>query len=132
MRRFVQCAGLFQPLPPQIYPENVSQATMLSEEAMKVGFSGGLVVDYPHSTRAKKYYLCLMVGSAQGPPPALTGARTDEVAFAGRERGSKKRKTGDTKGKVRGACGVCCTARLVVKHSQHPPFRTSTPLNRPG
>lgn len=29
----------------------------------QVGFSGGLVVDFPHSTRAKKYYLVLMVGS---------------------------------------------------------------------
>lgn len=28
---------------------------------MKVGFSGGLVVDFPHSTRAKKYYLVLLV-----------------------------------------------------------------------
>lgn len=66
---------------------------MLSEEAMKVGFSGGLVVDYPHSTRAKKYYLCLMVGApiGGGLPRALDG-NSSAVSVAGRERKSKKRK----------------------------------------
>jgi len=66
---------------------------MLSEEAMKVGFSGGLVVDYPHSTRAKKYYLCLMVGAPIGGalPRALDGPGS-AVSVAGRERKSKKRK----------------------------------------
>jgi 18S rRNA (guanine1575-N7)-methyltransferase len=35
---------------------------MMVAAAMKAGFSGGLVVDYPHSTRARKYFLVLMVG----------------------------------------------------------------------
>lgn len=87
----------------QIYPENVSQTTMLSEEAMKVGFSGGVVVDYPHSTRAKKYYLCLMVGASRAAaalPRALTGE--GEVAVAGRERpaGKRRRVEGGAKGKA--------------------------------
>jgi 18S rRNA (guanine1575-N7)-methyltransferase len=83
----------------QIYPENVTQTTMLSEEAMKVGFSGGLVVDYPHSTRAKKYYLCLMVGaqSSTSLPPALQSE--DEVAV-GRREGNKRRKVEGAKGKA--------------------------------
>ncbi|KDD73291.1 hypothetical protein H632_c2337p0 [Helicosporidium sp. ATCC 50920] len=50
----------------QMYPEDAAQASMLTNAAMKVGFSGGLVVDYPHSTRAKKYFLVLSVG---GTPP---------------------------------------------------------------
>lgn len=29
---------------------------------MKCGFTGGLVVDYPNSTRAKKYYLVIEAG----------------------------------------------------------------------
>ena len=29
---------------------------------MKAGFSGGLVVDYPNSSKAKKIFLCLMTG----------------------------------------------------------------------
>jgi 18S rRNA (guanine1575-N7)-methyltransferase len=86
----------------QIYPENVTQTTMLSEEAMKVGFSGGLVVDYPHSTRAKKYYLCLMVGAHSNTPlpPALQSE--NEVAVARREgaRGNKRRKVEGAKGKA--------------------------------
>lgn len=71
---------------------------MLSEEAMKVGFSGGLVVDYPHSTRAKKYYLCLMVGSPVGGalPRALEGDDS-RIGVAGRERKSKKRKVDGVK-----------------------------------
>jgi 18S rRNA (guanine1575-N7)-methyltransferase len=66
---------------------------MLAEEAMKVGFGGGLVVDYPHSTRAKKYYLCLMVGAPHGGaalPPAL--AAEGEVSVGERQHGGKRRK----------------------------------------
>jgi hypothetical protein len=32
----------------QIYPENASQLEMISAAALRSGFSGGLVVDYPH------------------------------------------------------------------------------------
>jgi len=34
----------------QIYPQDARQAEMLVAAAMQAGFSGGLVVDYPHST----------------------------------------------------------------------------------
>ena len=44
-------------LPVQVYPEGARQATLLTDAAMRAGFSGGLVVDFPHSTRAKKYFL---------------------------------------------------------------------------
>ena len=37
---------------------------------MRAGFSGGLVVDFPHSTRAKKYFLVLMVGASAAVPQA--------------------------------------------------------------
>lgn len=74
---------------------------MLSEEAMKVGFGGGLVVDYPHSTRAKKYYLCLMVGAAHATTVPQGLAEGTEVAVAARDRehSCKKRKTDSRKGK---------------------------------
>lgn len=32
----------------QIYPENAPQLEMISAAALRCGFSGGLVVDYPH------------------------------------------------------------------------------------
>ena len=83
---------------------------MLTSAAMKVGFSGGLVVDFPHSTRAKKFFLVLMVGG--GAMPQARGMNGEEgsdsegggdsdgggqVKVAGR-RTNKRRKTG--KGEV--------------------------------
>jgi 18S rRNA (guanine1575-N7)-methyltransferase len=47
----------------QFYPENAHQMELLTGTAMACGFNGGLVVDFPNSTRAKKYFLCLSAGS---------------------------------------------------------------------
>lgn len=38
----------------QFYPETPDQMEMVTQMAMKAGFGGGLVVDFPNSTRAKK------------------------------------------------------------------------------
>lgn len=51
--------------------------------AMRSGFQGGLVVDYPNSRKAKKFYLCLFTGgeSSRGKvelPKALTGEPVDD------------------------------------------------------
>jgi 18S rRNA (guanine1575-N7)-methyltransferase len=43
----------------QFYPETAEQAVMISEIATRVGFAGGVVVDYPNSAKAKKHYLVL-------------------------------------------------------------------------
>jgi 18S rRNA (guanine1575-N7)-methyltransferase len=51
----------------QWYPENERQMEMVTSAAMKCGFTGGMVVDYPHSTRAKKYFLVLFCGQASDP-----------------------------------------------------------------
>ena len=65
---------------------------MLTTAAMRAGFSGGLVVDFPHSTRAKKHFLVLMVGSPQAvpAPQGLDGDEGEEVAVS--QRRSKQRK----------------------------------------
>jgi 18S rRNA (guanine1575-N7)-methyltransferase len=42
----------------QLYPETPQQMEMITAAAMRCGFTGGLVVDYPNSTKAKKYGLC--------------------------------------------------------------------------
>ena len=65
---------------------------MLTMAAMRAGFSGGLVVDFPHSTRAKKHFLVLMVGSPQAvpAPKGLEGEQDEEVAVS--QRHSKQRK----------------------------------------
>ncbi|KAL8547826.1 hypothetical protein ACS0TY_007237 [Phlomoides rotata] len=53
----------------QIYPENLAQRELILQFAMRAGFSGGVVVDYPHSTKKRKEYLVLSCG-----PPSLSSA----------------------------------------------------------
>lgn len=55
----------------QFYPENSDEVEMITTQAMKAGFYGGLVVDYPNSTKAKKYFLVLMTGGVAQLPRAL-------------------------------------------------------------
>jgi len=55
----------------QFYPENSDQIELVTTQAMKAGFSGGVVIDYPNSTKAKKYFLVLMTGGMQKLPAAL-------------------------------------------------------------
>lgn len=49
----------------QFYPESPAQLDLITSAATRAGFSGGLLVDYPNSAKAKKYYLVLTAG----PPP---------------------------------------------------------------
>ena len=57
----------------QFYPENGAQIEMITSQSMRAGFTGGLVVDFPNSTKAKKYFLVLMTsgGASQQMPAAL-------------------------------------------------------------
>lgn len=55
----------------QFYPENDEQMELLTTQAMKAGFYGGVVVDYPNSTKAKKFFLVLMTGGSIPLPKAL-------------------------------------------------------------
>jgi 18S rRNA (guanine1575-N7)-methyltransferase len=47
----------------QFYPETEGQSATVMAEAKRAGFGGGIVVDYPESKKARKYYLCLIAGS---------------------------------------------------------------------
>uniref|UniRef100_A0A8C9EP31 18S rRNA (guanine-N(7))-methyltransferase n=1 Tax=Pavo cristatus TaxID=9049 RepID=A0A8C9EP31_PAVCR len=38
----------------QLYPENSEQLELITAQAMRAGFTGGMVVDYPNSAKAKK------------------------------------------------------------------------------
>ncbi|XVF69968.1 hypothetical protein PTKIN_Ptkin11bG0123300 [Pterospermum kingtungense] len=53
----------------QVYPENLAQRELILSYAMRAGFAGGVVVDYPHSTKRRKEYLVLTCG-----PPSLSAA----------------------------------------------------------
>ena len=56
----------------QFYPENSCQIELIMQQATRAGFSGGLVIDFPNSTKAKKIYLVLFTGGAPSTlPPAL-------------------------------------------------------------
>ncbi|CAH8516860.1 unnamed protein product [Heterobilharzia americana] len=56
----------------QFYPESVIQTDLLQNEAMRAGFTGGLIIDFPNSTRAKKYFLVLDVCNSRRVPQPLT------------------------------------------------------------
>ncbi|TPX38696.1 hypothetical protein SeMB42_g03710 [Synchytrium endobioticum] len=91
----------------QFYPESPDQTDMILTSATRSGFAGGLVVDYPNSTKAKKYYLCLLAGykgiEHQAPelPKGLDGDGLPETAAyenrrlqQQRDRRKNKKRTG--------------------------------------
>lgn len=96
----------------QFYPENAEQAVLIVQAASRVGFAGGLVVDYPNSSKAKKYYLCLSfertykipvalgVGNVSGSEARVAGG----VSMINRDTGNIKdqRKKCARKGKGKG------------------------------
>ncbi|KAG5248428.1 18S rRNA (guanine-N(7))-methyltransferase [Salix suchowensis] len=53
----------------QVYPENIAQRELILRSAMHAGFAGGVVMDYPHSTKSRKEYLVLTCG-----PPTISTA----------------------------------------------------------
>lgn len=67
----------------QFYPETSEHAVLISECAARVGFAGGIVVDYPNSTKAKKHYLVLSFERSYKAPEGLTGV---EGALLNEER----------------------------------------------
>jgi 18S rRNA (guanine1575-N7)-methyltransferase len=50
----------------QFYPSSDDQIQLITSIAQKAGFGGGIIVDYPNSKKAKKIFLCLMVGAGGG------------------------------------------------------------------
>jgi len=65
---------------------------MITTAAQRAGFGGGVVVDYPNSSKKRKMYLCLMVGQ-QTIPKGLgdNGMEVDdgEHADGGKSSGVK-------------------------------------------
>ncbi|KAK9055285.1 hypothetical protein SSX86_026367 [Deinandra increscens subsp. villosa] len=100
----------------QLYPENNAQRELILSFAMRAGFAGGVVIDYPHSSKKRKEYLVLTCG----PPSTSTiapsakgedenscsddGSSGDEenqtVCISDRHRPRKKQKV-TKKGKTR-------------------------------
>lgn len=63
----------------QFYPENSEQIELITAQAMRAGFHGGLVVDYPNSTKAKKIFLVLFTGGIPASMPKALGVKEDEI-----------------------------------------------------
>ncbi|KAG9278511.1 putative 18S rRNA (guanine-N(7))-methyltransferase [Astyanax mexicanus] len=81
----------------QIYPEDSKQLELITSQAMKAGFTGGMVVDYPNSTKAKKFFLCLFAGESGVLPKGLgseTSSRNvpNQVQFTGQRSRFKNMK----------------------------------------
>jgi len=81
LRAFFQC--LFDCLKKgsraalQFYPETAGQVEMITAAALRCGFGGGLVVDFPHSSKAKKHFLVIYAGLS-GIPHTLPQGLQDE------------------------------------------------------
>ncbi|TSN21151.1 putative 18S rRNA (guanine-N(7))-methyltransferase [Bagarius yarrelli] len=61
----------------QLYPENSEQLELITAQAMRAGFTGGMVVDYPNSSKAKKFFLCLFAGVSGVLPKGLGNETID-------------------------------------------------------
>ncbi|TFK30140.1 williams-Beuren syndrome critical region protein 22 [Coprinopsis marcescibilis] len=90
----------------QFYPSSDDQIQLITSIAQKAGFGGGLVVDYPNSKKAKKVFLCLLVGRTdnQQVPKGLEGDEeaTSKAQFErrrDRERSRSKSKKKSLKDK---------------------------------
>ena len=70
----------------QFYPENSQQIDMITSQSMRAGFYGGVVVDFPNSSKAKKYFLVLMTGGQQAMPAALGTSENDNQIPYSRKR----------------------------------------------
>jgi 18S rRNA (guanine1575-N7)-methyltransferase len=110
----------------QFYPETPEQIDLILGCATKAGFSGGLVVDYPNSTKSKKYYLVLMTGTMAALPKAKTGeegASEDEAAVAGRVKPAwrDKLKAQKMKEKIKGKDWVMQKKELYRKRGREVP-----------
>lgn len=72
----------------QFYPESENQLNLVTTQAMKAGFYGGVVIDFPNSAKAKKFFLVLMTGGAAPLPQALGTDDSEnslQVKYARRE-----------------------------------------------
>jgi len=72
----------------QFYPENPKQIELITDAALKAGFTGGVVVDYPNSSKAKKLYLTLFKGNRGRAEPLPEGlqSKEDQVTVEKRAR----------------------------------------------
>ena len=79
---------------------------MITNAAMKNGFTGGLIVDYPNSQKAKKYYLFLMAGYSdeimnEAKEVIMPRAKTEDDDDSDEDNSESDNEMVDIKGKQR-------------------------------
>ncbi|KAL5265721.1 hypothetical protein ACHWQZ_G006433 [Mnemiopsis leidyi] len=83
----------------QVYPESPKQMELITEQATRCGFTGGVVVDFPNSTKAKKIFLCLFAGTPVGNyqlPQGLGNENENTIQYSNdRFTGKKRKRNGD-------------------------------------
>jgi len=81
----------------QFYPETEGQSAAVMAEAKRAGFGGGIVVDYPESKKARKYYLCLVAGFTNSgtftAPQGLHDTATERPESKRRKMDKRKEET---------------------------------------
>jgi 18S rRNA (guanine1575-N7)-methyltransferase len=77
----------------QFYPADSTQMEMITVSAMKCGFTSRVVVDFPNSSKAKKFYLCLYCGAQPTTAPKALGVdeAVEGVDFTDRKKDKKRR-----------------------------------------
>lgn len=82
----------------QFYPENPQQVELINQQALKAGFTGGLVIDNPNSSKAKKFFLVLSCGASYVKLPKaideLADQKNAQITNQRRERTRDVRKNG--------------------------------------
>lgn len=78
----------------QFYPENSAQVELITQQAMKAGFGGGVVVDFPNSSKAKKMFLVLFTGGihSQQLPRGLSDESQESNTVKYNERRDRMKK----------------------------------------
>ncbi|KAK7291874.1 hypothetical protein RIF29_07374 [Crotalaria pallida] len=66
----------------QVYPENIDQRELILNAAMRAGFAGGIVVDFPHSSKKRKEFLVLTCGQRSVNASMPKGKDEDEEIYS--------------------------------------------------
>lgn len=74
----------------QFYPQDDKQATLIATAAARAGFAGGIVVDFPNSSKAKKYYLCLSMDRSYRKPEGKSDDHQNHRRPASKKNRPKK------------------------------------------
>merc|ERR1719482_727333 len=85
----------------QFYPETPAQVEMITAAALRCGFGGGIVVDFPHSMKAKKTFLVVYAGLTGELPAQIPDGLKDEVDEDERETVAVGRRQRETKKRIK-------------------------------